>query len=195
MHTGASEQAGLAVRKLRLGKGWTLAQLSEKSGVPLSTLSKLELGQVSLSYEKLVRLCRALGVDLEKFVRNEAEHTPAAAGRRTVVRAGGGERSLFGGYTAEIAGADLLGKAFTPAIVTIDPAANAGGRLEALPGDVYVLVLEGEALLTTEIYAPLRLGTGDSVYFDGRTPHALAPSGGSAAKVLIVAAGEGLTTE
>jgi transcriptional regulator with XRE-family HTH domain len=193
MNTGSSEQAGRAVRKLRLGKGWTLAQLSERSGVPLSTLSKLELGQVSLSYEKLVRLCRALGVDLEKFVRHEAEHAPAA-GRRAVVRTGAGEPALFGVHPAEIAGADLLGKAFTPAILNLAPDAKPG-RLESLPGDVYLLVLDGEAVLTTEIYAPLKLNEGDAIYFDGRTPHALAAGDGSAARVLIVAAGDGLETE
>ncbi len=193
MLAGSSEQAGLAVRKLRLGKGWTLAQLSERSGVPLSTLSKLELGQVSLSYEKLVRLCRALGVDLEKFVRNEAEHAPTA-GRRAVVRAGAGELARFGGHPAEVAGADLLGKAFTPAILSLAPE-EGSGRLESLPGDVYLHVLDGEAVLTTEIYAPLKLKKGDGVYFDGRTPHALATSGPGAARVLIVAAGDGLETE
>jgi hypothetical protein len=45
MSARLSASAGLAIRKLRLAGGWTLAQLSEKSGVPFSTLSKVELGQ------------------------------------------------------------------------------------------------------------------------------------------------------
>jgi transcriptional regulator with XRE-family HTH domain len=48
MSSRLSAKAGVAIRKLRLAGGWTLAQLSERSGVPLSTLSKVELGQTSL---------------------------------------------------------------------------------------------------------------------------------------------------
>ncbi len=193
MSTRLSDQAGQAVRKLRVSKGWTLAQLGEKSGVPLSTLSKLELGQVSLSYEKLMRLCRALDVDLERFVRSEAESAPAAVGRRTVVRKGAGESEAFGVHRAEVAGADLLSKAFTPAILTLEAQDLAAhGPLTSMSGDVYVLVLSGAAVLQTEVYAPLKLAQGDAVYFDGRTPHALLAAGPGAAQVLMVASGDGL---
>ena len=78
MRQRLSSGAGLAVRKLRLAKGLTLAELSERSGVPLSSLSKLELGQVSLTYDKLMRLCRALEVDLEHVIRHEAEAAPTS---------------------------------------------------------------------------------------------------------------------
>jgi len=195
MSTRLSDQAGLAVRKLRLAKGWTLAQLGDRSGVPLSTLSKLELGQVSLSYEKLMRLCRALDVDLERFVRAEAEQTPAAVGRRAVIRAGTGERVSFGGHAAEVAGADLLAKAFTPVILEVKVGdLDAHGPLVTLGGDVYFHLLEGAAVLHSEVYAPLKLARGDAVYFDGRTPHALIAGDGGAARVLMVAAGDGLAT-
>jgi transcriptional regulator with XRE-family HTH domain len=193
MPTRLSDQAGLAVRKLRLAKGWTLAQLSDRAGMPLSTLSKLELGQVSLSYEKLMNLCRALDVDLERFVRAEADQAPAAVGRRTVVRAGAGERAALGVHRAEIAGTDLLAKAFTPALLDITAADLAThGPLRTQGGDVYLYVLAGAAVLHSEVYAPLKLGPGDAVYFDGRAPHAVLAGDGGSARVLMVAAGDGL---
>ncbi len=192
MRSRLSDQAGLAVRKLRLAKGWTLAQLGEKSGVPLSTLSKLELGQVSLSYEKLMRLCRALDVDLERFVRHEAEQAPPAVGRRSVIRAGAGEPARFGPHAAELAAADLLSKAFTPAVLDIGVRdLEAHGPLLTLQGDVYLRVLDGAVVLHTEVYAPLKLAAGDAVYFDGRTPHALVSEAG--ARVLLVADGAELS--
>jgi transcriptional regulator with XRE-family HTH domain len=195
MSSRLSDQAGLAVRKLRLAKGWTLAQLGEKSGVPLSTLSKLELGQVSLSYEKLMRLCKALDVDLERFVRNEAEQAPPAVGRRAVIRSGGGEPTRFGVHEAEIGATDLLAKAFTPAILTLEATTlDQHGPLRALTGDVYLMVLDGAAELHTEVYAPLKLRLGDAVYFDGRTPHAILASGADPTRVLLVVAGDGLAT-
>jgi lambda repressor-like predicted transcriptional regulator len=43
--TSARVEAGAAVRARRIGRGWSLRELSERSGVPVSTLSKMELGQ------------------------------------------------------------------------------------------------------------------------------------------------------
>ena len=184
------------MRKLRLAKGWTLAHcFGERSGMPLSTLSKLELGKVSLSYEKLMRLCKALDVDLERFVRNEADQAPPAVGRRAVIRSDGGERARFGVHEAEIAATDLLAKAFTPAILTLEAATLAEhGPLLALSGDVYLMFLDGSEDLHTDVYAPLKLRVGDAVYFDGRAPHAILASGADPTRVLLIAAGDGLTT-
>ena len=38
---------GATIRALRLGKGLTLAQVSERTGLAVSTLSKLEIGSVA----------------------------------------------------------------------------------------------------------------------------------------------------
>ena len=65
MRSRLSDKIGPALRKLRLARGWSLVTLSEQSGVPVSTLSRVELGQNALNSDKLVRLCRALEVDLE----------------------------------------------------------------------------------------------------------------------------------
>ncbi|HRD47949.1 MAG TPA: helix-turn-helix transcriptional regulator, partial [Caulobacter sp.] len=73
MRSRLSAEAGLAIRKLRLAGGWTLAQLSERSGVPLSTLSKVELGQTSLSYENLLRICKGLEIDMARLIGAEAD--------------------------------------------------------------------------------------------------------------------------
>lgn len=180
--------AGLAVRKLRLSKSMTLAELSERSGVPLSSLSKLELGQVSLTYDKLMRLCRALEVDLEHVIRHEAETAPAPRGRRVVVRSGDGEVVRLGPHVGSVTAAELLSKPFAPAILQVR-AKNLSehGPFVQLSGEVYVLVLDGAAVLHVESYSPLPLKTGDGVYFDGRNPHALLAADGKPAKVLLVA--------
>ena len=77
MRSKLSDKTGAAIRKLRLARGWSLATLSEESGVPISTLSRVELGQNALNYDKLVRLCRALEVDLEGLMTREAEGSAA----------------------------------------------------------------------------------------------------------------------
>ena len=55
---------GEHIRSLRKRLGLTLSQVGERTGLAVSTLSKLEKGHVSLSYDKLMLLSRGLGVDL-----------------------------------------------------------------------------------------------------------------------------------
>lgn len=176
------------MRKLRLSKGWTLQQLSEKSGVPLSTLSKLELGQASLTYDKILRICRALDVDPGLSILQEAAATPTPTGRRAVMRAGEGDTVAFGDHSAKVAAQDLLSKSFTPMLVTLKPAP--GAQRQTLPGEVYIHVLQGSAMLLTDVYAPLRLTPGDAVFFDGGTEHVLHAAGDEPCSALLIISGD-----
>jgi transcriptional regulator with XRE-family HTH domain len=190
MRPRSAERTGAAIRKLRLAKGWTLAELSTQTGVPLSTLSRVELGQNALNYDKLVRLCRALDVDLQDLVAREAETAAVVSGRRAVVRAGEGERASLPSGPARAAATDLLSRSLSPVVVEVGVASLADhGPLAHLEGEAYLMVLAGEIAFHNHLYAPLSLGVGDAVYFDGRSGYALvAPAG--PAKVLLVAAGE-----
>ena len=55
---------GGLLRSLRTRKGWTLKQMSEQSGIPLSTLSKVEHDRLTLTYDKLLQLSQA-GANVE----------------------------------------------------------------------------------------------------------------------------------
>lgn len=190
MRTRMSEKTGAAIRKLRLARGWSLAALSDQSGVPISTLSRVELGQNALNYDKLMRLCRALEVDLEGLVTREAETAPVSSGRRSVVRAGDGPPVRLAGNTGRRGAADLLSKALSPIIVEVTARdLDAHGPFATHPGEAYALVLSGEVEFHSHLYAPLPLSAGDAVYFDAAAGYALlAP--GEPAKVLVVATGE-----
>jgi transcriptional regulator with XRE-family HTH domain len=185
-----SEKTGAAIRKLRLARGWSLAVLADQSGVPISTLSRVELGQNALNYDKLMRLCRAREVDLEGLVTREAETAPAASGRRSVIRAGDGPPVRLAGNTGRRGASDLLSKALSPIVVDVTARdLDAHGPFATHAGEAYCLVLAGEVEFMSHLYAPLALGVGDAVYFDAAAGYALlAP--GQPAKVLIVASGE-----
>lgn len=194
MRSRLSEKSGAAIRKLRLARGWSLAQLSEQSGVPISTLSRVELGQNALNYDKLVRLCRALEVDLEGLVTREAEGAAVISGRRAVTRAGEGERVRIGPADGRAAAGDLLSKVFSPVILEVSATTpEAHGPAMTGQGEAYLLVLKGVVEFHSHLYAPLTLATGDGVYFDAAAGYLLlAPK--SPARVLLVAAGD-LPTE
>lgn len=190
MRARMSDRTGAAIRKLRLARGWNLATLSSESGVPISTISRVELGQNALNYEKLMRLCRALEVDLEGLVAREAEAAHGGSGRRAVTRAGEGPPTRAGGNAGRRAAPDLLSKSFSPMVVDVTAASlTAHGPLATHDGDAYVLVLEGDVEFHCQLYAPLTLARGDAVYFDAAAGYALvAPQ--RPARALLVASGE-----
>lgn len=185
-----SDRTGAAIRKLRLARGWNLATLSVESGVPISTISRVELGQNALNYEKLMRLCRALEVDLEGLVTREAEAAHGGSGRRAVTRAAEGPPTRTGGNTGRRAAPDLLSKSFSPIVLDVTAASlRAHGPFATHDGDAYVLVLEGDVEFHSQLYGPLDLAAGDAVYFDAAAGYALvAPQ--RPARALFVASGE-----
>lgn len=190
MTSQSAERIGAAIRKLRLAKGLTLAELSAQSVIPLSTLSRVELGQNALKYDKLVRICRVLDVDLQGLVARQADTTMVATGRRAVTPAGDGAQVGIGGNKGRRAAADLLAKNISPVVIDVTTASlDDHGPLVTLEGEAYVLVLAGEIVFHNPLYAPLTMKTGDGVYFDGRSGHALLARAGPA-KALLIAAGE-----
>ena len=193
MKSRLTQQAGVAVRKLRLAKGWTLQELADKSGVPLSTLSKLELGQSSLTYDKILRICNALDIDPGLSILQQASTTPSPSARRAVIRKGEGELLPFGDHHAKVGAQDLLSKRFTPILLTLQPG---DARRQTLPGEVYLHIMTGMALLHTDIYAPLKLNPGDAIFFDGGTEHRLhAASSEPCTALMIVSGDEGFWRE
>ncbi|HZX02500.1 XRE family transcriptional regulator [Kribbella sp.] len=62
------ESVGPRLRALRTERGTTLAQLSEATGISVSTLSRLESGQRKPTLELLLPLARAHQVQLDELV-------------------------------------------------------------------------------------------------------------------------------
>lgn len=170
-----SANPGGALRALRTAHGWTLAEVSQRTGLPISTLSKIENGRMSLSYDKLTRLCAGLEIDIaELFAADTAATAPArVTGRRSITRAGEGSAINTSDYLHLYPAADLLNKRFVPIIAEINTRSLEDfGELIRHPGEEYAYVLEGIVDLHTELYAPARLATGDSIYFDSGMGHA-----------------------
>ena len=121
----------------------------------------------------------------------DVSNVSAPTGRRSVVRAGDGDRIRFEGLTGLAAGGDLLGRSFSPMLLEVSPNGGAErGPFNSIDGEVYLLVLTGPVVLRSEVYAPLTLATGDAVYFDGRSGHSIDSVDGAAGRVLIVVEGE-----
>jgi transcriptional regulator with XRE-family HTH domain len=170
-------QLGESLRKIRKERGMTLIEAGEKSGMPMSTISKIENNKMSLSYDKLLRICNALEIDIsELFSGAPAAEKSAAAppsGRRSINRRGTGYAINTPNYSHLYPAADLLNKRSVPIIAEIHARSlSEFGELIRHPGEEFAMVLEGAVDLHTDLYAPARLETGDSIYFDSGMAHA-----------------------
>ncbi|MGU9454706.1 helix-turn-helix domain-containing protein [Clostridium perfringens] len=56
------------MKRRRLKKGWSLKQLSKKSGVGIKTINDIELGINKPSKNTLYKLSRGFGVTIDKLV-------------------------------------------------------------------------------------------------------------------------------
>jgi mannose-6-phosphate isomerase-like protein (cupin superfamily) len=66
------------------------------------------------------------------------------------------------------------------------------GGLVRHSGEEYLYVLRGSMELRTDLYAPLPLAAGDSVYFDSAMGHAYVRTGEDPCTVLAICAGSGV---
>ena len=64
---------GALLRSLRTREGWTLKEMSARSGIPVSTLSKIEHDRLTLSYDKLQQLSQRLGMRMSELFAEESE--------------------------------------------------------------------------------------------------------------------------
>jgi CheY-like chemotaxis protein len=68
------ESLGSAIRERRKTLGFTLSNVSEKTGVSLGYLSQIELGKNSASIETLYRICLALGIKMSDLFQAVQRH-------------------------------------------------------------------------------------------------------------------------
>lgn len=184
-------ELGKSLRVLRKQRGMTLSEASALAGLPVSTLSKIENNRMSVSYDKMLRIARALDVDIGQLFSSEPTVSPATGsspgGRRSITRAGSGYAIETPNYAHLYPASDLLNKRIVPIIAEIRARSLAAfGELIRHSGEEYAYVLEGAVDLHTDLYAPLRLETGDSIYFDSGMGHAYIAAGEGPCKVLSI---------
>jgi len=183
-----------AIRQARIARGLSLRALSARAGLPYSTLSKLENGKMGLTYDKLIRLAQALNVDLKDIVvEGEDPPAPIAVGRRSITRAGEELDAESERHVHHYPAADLLGKMMIPIIIDVQATSvEELGGLVRHAGEEYLYVLSGTMELHSDLYAPLSLGPGDSVYFDSGMAHGYVRTSAASCQVLAVCAGPGI---
>lgn len=185
---------GSALRSLRVQRGWTLAEVSSRTGLSIPTLSKLENDKMSLTYDKLVKISTGMDIELgELFSSGEStREQKGIMGRRSITRAGEGNRIETRNYLNVYLATELLHKRFVPIFGELRATSiEEFGEMIRHAGEEFVYVLEGTVEFHTELYAPVKLQPGDSMYFDSGMAHAyLAASPGPCRVLSICSAAE-----
>ena len=183
---------GAALRALRDEHGWTLADVSKRTGLTISVLSKIENDRIALSFEKLVRISKGLEIDIAQLFDSAVNIAPARSeggSRKSVTRAGEGRAIEMARGNYLYVAADLLKKRMIPIIGDVF-AKSIDEYPEYLrhEGEEYVLVITGTLDLYTDTYTPIRLESGDSIYFDSDMGHAYVAVGDEPCRILSVCA-------
>ena len=178
---------GSVLKALRRRHGWTLAEVSRRTGLPTSTLSKIENDKMSLTFDKLARLSASLPVDISALFNGEAvgDSGGGTSGRRSITRAGEGKAIETRNYSHLYPACELLNKSIIPIVAELHARTlEEFGELIHHPGEEYAYVLQGEVELHTSLYAPVHLKAGDSIYFDSGMGHAYIAAGAGPCRVL-----------
>ena len=165
---------GGLLRSLRTRKGWTLKQMSEQSGIPLSTLSKVEHDRLTLTYDKLLQLSQRLNLRMsELFAEQDEAPEPAVTARRSIGRIEDAIRVNTPNYDYYYLCPELRRKRMIPVLTRVRSKSIAEfGELVHHSGEEYIHVLEGRMEVHTEFYDPVVLEAGESVYIDSNMGHA-----------------------
>jgi len=144
---GANSQLGQCLKAARQARGLTLKQVAERTGMALSTLSKVENGLMSLTYDKLLQLTSGLKMEIAELF-NPAVATPAqgrpVTARRSISRAGQGQVITTKFYTYTYQCTDLIGKRMVPIVAEVRARSlEEFGPLLRHAGEEYFVVTSG----------------------------------------------------
>lgn len=185
---------GSLVSAIRRENGWTLKQMSDVVGIPLSTLGKVESDKLSLSFDKIQQLTQRLGISMADFFGQSGDggddDKPVTA-RRSVTGANNSVQIETQNYNHDYLCSDLTHKRMVPIIAQIKARTpEEFGEPLSHPGEEFVYVLEGEVQVNLAYYRPTVLKKGEGMYIDSMMPHSYTLGDCQRAVLLAVCSGD-----
>lgn len=172
---GAAETAepldlGARVRELRKAKEWTLEQAAQHAGLARSTLSKIENGQMSPTYEALKKLATGLSISVPQLFT--APTKGQVNGRMVVTKSEDAARQITTTYEHDLLAETLSQKKMLPyrARIRARSMSDFDGWVRH-DGEEFLYVLTGAIRLYTEFYEAVEMKRGDSAYYDAAMGH------------------------
>jgi len=162
------DNIGAAMRKLRLKKKMTLAQVSERVGLSASFLSLMERGSSSLGIDGLTKLAALYGVEVAYFFDDDR-----ASAEEPIVRSYEREYlQVNNKYIQYALCRDMNRKRSCPEIYEVYPDPNSKDKpfIWEHARSEYVIVLEGVLTLTLN-HTEYTMYPYDTAYIPSNVPH------------------------
>lgn len=173
------------LRALRKARRMTLQDVADRSGLAVSTVSKIERNLMAPTYDRFTRLANALSVDVSELFADRSN--AFQDGAFAVARHGDFGFLETDNYTYEMLFPDVAGKSMVPMLGTLKPLEQM--RFDAMvehEGEEFLMVLDGRVLVQVEGRPNVILNAGDSIYFDSRRGHLYASAQDTDARILCV---------
>ena len=176
---------GAHLRQARKARGLTLADLSGRSGIAVSTISKAERGDIALTYDKFAALAHSLELEFDSIFGRRRK--PAAGAMKPSFTAAG-KQQIYDtpNYEYGMLANNLTGKRMLTMRAHIH-ARSVSDFPEYIrhSGEEFVFLLSGKLELRFENGKSFKLMPGDSLYFDSSVGHIYLSVGDQDADALV----------
>jgi len=179
---------GEKIKDLRLAKRYTLRQVAGETGLSIPLLSQIENNAVSPPVATLLRIARALAVNIGHFFRDEESKEKAVVvrkdERKKVFRRLPAQHSQSG-YTYQALAFTRNAKHMEPFLIEFEPKKKSKLAFLTHPGEEFHFVFRGRLAFYYK-NEEIILEAGDSLYFDSSVPHTFRALGGRKAQAITV---------
>ncbi len=189
---GAKTAINIGARLLeaRKSRKLTLQDASRLTGVSASAFSKIERNELSPTISTMERIAHGMDIELVTLLAEQDNVVANFPGRRSVTRAGEGNRHQTLTCNNKLLCADMKNKRATPILTTVTARSTEEYQAWAKSeSEIFVMVLEGTMIVHSRLYEPLELNKGDSIYYDANSEHCWTSTGPTDAVVLWVLVG------
>jgi quercetin dioxygenase-like cupin family protein len=175
---------GERIRSAREWKGFTLDEVSLKTGIDKPLLERVEGGDALLPLGLLIRVVKTLSLRLADVIsRGQEPFTVVRSDERKSFQRIENKETGSYGYEYESLAPKKKGKTMEPFVVTLYPMENL--EPSSHEGQEFLYVLEGEIEVSLEGRRTV-LGKGDAIYYDSQDTHLVEAHGGKPARIVAV---------
>lgn len=188
------ESVGARVRQIRKSRKLTLEQLSGLTGIPVSSLSRIENTRLGLTVEKVRTLAKALEVAPETLLAIADEPAPVRRtppspmvkpGSVSIDRARGREVDRFGDAAVHYMFDRNEPRALDCLYFQLQPISVWDSEFVRHPGEKVLYLVAGEIVAYIQDRPPVILETGDSLHMDGSVWHSVVAINGRPAELFV----------
>jgi len=182
----SNKTIGERIRTFREDKGLELDEISSQINMSPTILSQIENQVESPSLGTLIKISKALEVNLSELLGEEQSQA------FTIVRKNEADKvsrhstgdGINPGYSYDSLGTGLADRKMEPFIASIEPSSTKESP-SVHSGEEFIYVMEGEMEITLGELRDI-LTVGDSIYYKASIPHLVKAKGDKVLKILAV---------